>query len=300
MTDCHMVSYNTDLPTLITKSRIQSVRLTIFILTCIIIAGNGMIGNAQGECCEVENCKSKATEYATLIKGDMSFLPDLGSANDFEYRRILDEAIKYQTAEFNRMFSSYNKILKWNDKEGDKFKYSCVLNQLNDPKALKYLDILRKVYPKKSSELSPEFGKAWHLQSELGTGGINFGHDSERFVLSLKSLVSYTFTKKDEDTGGRIRLLAGPVVQYSGSNIKIGPLIRSEFRLFDLKASYFSLGNIKLFMEGQYLANDFEVGGGLAIELYKFGYWIGSAINTDNGSVSAQTGFMFRFELFNK
>lgn len=275
---------------------------TRIITVIIILLFQCAFGYGQTECCDLQDCSAFASTYAEKWRVATDSFPNLGDADDQTWHDVLNSKKITRPEIYIKFENTYNEVIEWCGEQDTTFRFTCFLSKLaNNPDKRNWFSIMRKSLIGQEAMLSPEFKQGWSIQSELGSGGLNIGKSDERYSLTLKSMIAYTFHGKFKgertNTAGRFRLLAGPELRYSGTHFYFGGVIRGEYRLMDIKTEFFSIGNVKLYGETEYIGSDFGIGGGLGLELEKFGFWLGGTVLTDDGDYILQSGLMYRFEI---
>lgn len=115
----------------------------------------------------------------------------------------------------------------------------------------------------KSRSDSYPAGYGWTVEINNGVGDL--GKNSEVFAAGLRILPFYTFTKKEEKTGGWFRLKAGYTSMYQATEFNGFVTFRPELRIADFP----TIAAIKLNLEYDLGLDDINhmAGFGLALEL---------------------------------
>lgn len=163
----------------------------------------------------------------------------------------------------------------------------------------------------KSKDYSSEFCRGFRFQLEGGSGVKDVGRKSESFFGTVSGLLSYTFAPYDPvaaaDTiyhtpmcDGKFRIGLGLSGSYVDRSYITQGLLRLEYRLFDLKALVFTVGNVKAILQGAYGINrDYHAisaGVGLDLEIIGINLLIGLG-DSDIHSI-IQPSIVFQFNRF--
>jgi len=269
----------------------------------LLLLGFKPLGAQAQDCCDDPVCTAEAKENATALLAAYAFLPrSIPSPIDSAYF-FLDRARRFDEANYNRLMSAVDDYRAWVKAAADSTKRRlCMRIQLeNESAARGWLNVIEKLHYQKNKSLSPEFRRGWHLQTELGMGGLALGRSNEGFMANARGLFSYTFGhRKDQPlraTGGTWRLLAGPEFLYSRRDPELGLDLRVAHRLTDFGPDLASLGNLHLFGEGLFTLDRTWAGAGAQAELYHYGLNLGALVDIADGSVMVRMGFVYRFAL---
>lgn len=247
------------------------------------------------QCCDNAICKEKAIEYAKVISGLVNYLGTCSGdkTTDSIVLKKLEQEKPEAYSEFVRMVRILDDYLYSDD---SKFKGTeCFEKELAKnvaENALMWINHVRfHVLGKIPFFPSTEFCGGWKKRFEINQGSSAFLDKTNMSYLgSARAYLIYTFFKKDK-CGGRFRIMAGPALFLRSRNSYLTLSTRLAYKLKDLKASVFSLGNLNLF--GGYNSNfdGFNYAElGLEVELGPFGINIASNMNTGNGKAGFMVG----------
>jgi hypothetical protein len=248
-------------------------------------------------CCGNGNCEEKVVEYAKVISGLANFLGNCNN-NDAADSLALEE-LRHKDG------NTYNELIRmvrilddyiFNDKarfEG----FDCFANALppgNGRNVMCWINFIRfHILKVKPIFPSTEFCGGWKKRFEIGQGATAFLKLQSAYLGSVRAYLIYTFFKKDQ-CGGKFRIMAGPAFFLRSTRGHITLSSRLAYKLTDLKANVFSLGNLNLFAGYNSNFNRFNYAeGGLEIELGPFGVNLGPNVNTNNGKWGFMVGVFF-------
>lgn len=219
-------------------------------------------------CCQDPACTQQAADYAGKFTREVKLLGKY-SDDDQLRQHMLDSVRRENAAGYKKLMQHVSTIHDWSVE--DNSRLDCMLEKMPadnmDPTYwLSYL--LGTQYA--STFKSPEFVKGPGIFIHLNQGALNLFAQQEGYALTGGALLSYTFTKKGEGAGGRIRAMIGPSIFYSGQTVKLLVNPRLEWRLFDIGGELTSIGCVKLITEANLNDNLQMAGMGLGADISKF------------------------------
>lgn len=231
----------------------------------------GLTASTQGmaqECCAEVACAREAAVRASNVKDLVSVLGP-SSANAEVMQARLERLKREDRGRYQRLYGAAKDHHTW--LEGDHTRGSCFEDhfEFEDLLAKDWFDHVLRDTAVPGKRRSPEFRKEWALQAELGQGAMDLFGDTERFLLSGRSLLSRTFGK--EPTGNRIRAMLGPAVQYSARETYFCGNARLEFRLGDLGPAMTNIGAWKITADLAAASKEQWVGIGPGVEVGPIG-----------------------------
>ena len=249
------------------------------------------------DCCENSVCGDKVKEYAVEITGLVSFL---GNCSDTEANATTLERFRTQKPDtYNDLVRMVAILDEYLLSDNAKFEGTeCLANALptgNRSNVMCWINHIRfQVLKVKPVFPSTEFCGGWKKRIEINQGATAFLDKSNMaYLASARVYIIYTFYKKNE-CGGKFRIMAGPAFFLRNANGYATLSSRLAYRLTDLKANVFSLGNLNLF--GGYNTNfdGFNYAeAGIEAELGPFGVNLAANANTDNGKWGFLLGVFF-------
>lgn len=219
-------------------------------------------------CCQDQACSQLATDYAGKFTNEVKLLGKY-SDDDQLRQQLLDSISRVNAAGYKKLLQQVSTIHDWSVE--DNSRLDCMLEKMPadniDPTYwLSYL--LGTQYA--STFKSPEFVKGPGIFFHLNQGALNLFAQQEGYALTGGALLSYTFTKKGEDAGGRLRVMIGPSIFYSGQTVNLLVNPRLEWRLLDIGGELTSIGCVKLITEAN-LNDNLQIAGiGLGADISKF------------------------------
>ncbi len=270
----------------------------IFLLLTVLITSNISYAQQEKNCCDNAVCREKAIEYAKIISGLANYLGkctgDTTDDSKVLAKLQLDKPELYN--DFIRMVKLLNDYLY---KDDSKFKGTeCFENELartTGENVMCWINHVRfNILGIKPIFPSTEFCGGWKKRFEISQGSSAFLNKTQMTYLgSARFFLIYTLFKKNE-CGGKFRIMAGPALFLRSRNSYLTFSSRIAYKLTDLKANVFSLGNLNLF--GGYNTNfdGFNYAElGLEIELGPFGVNLASNFNTGNKKMGFMVGVFF-------
>ena len=273
--------------------------------------------NAAAQCCtdSTRICQQEAEGFASrFLEITSSPLFKEEPNPDVEKLEGQLRAIKKKNASLHKQFTkeirSYTKWLK--PDEGN--RADCVYRSIEEEDEINK-DWIRETTSmlRKFKDYSPEFCRGFRFHFEMGMGVKDLSADSESFMGSLGALASYTFAPTDKNVGvdptydrphcnGHFRISAGLSEAYVDQRGLTQGLLRMEYKLFDLKTDFFSLGNVKAITQGSFgLNRNFNVIGlGVGAETEIIGVNLIYGIGLDEVKSTLQLSFVYNTKLIKK
>ena len=270
----------------------------------VLLALTGMLYSLQLQaqnCCDDPACHDKAKQFAADIGRAVDFLgpypPD--QPVDFKGKKhFLDSLKVYKPAKYVAIKLAAKHINDWSSK--DVSRRVCLSREyqtLSEDQQFWANYFITDLYS--SRFRSPEFRKGAGLLLHSGIGASSPFKSTELFASLTGLLLSYTFTPKGQTTGGRIRVLLGPGLYYSATNIYWLVHPRVEFRLVDLGNELTNIGCLKLIAQGGFQKDIQLAGLGVAAEISRFHIQLTGNYIFDPSAFVLQTGLGYSFA-FNK
>lgn len=262
----------------------MKVKYFLFVLA-LSVSLSPAFCQTEKKCCDEENCKLRATDYATQLTGLVNFLGNCSDDQQANEATLIN--IKNSRPDIYKSLVEIVKVLDdyfFNDQPGysDPDCFTDVLPTINKSNVLRWVNHIRfHILQVKPTFPSTEFCAGPGRRIEIAQGAAAFLSKTKMAYLgSLRGYLIYTFKGKNK-CGGTVRLMAGPGFFLRSSDSYITLSSRLSVRLKDLRPSVFSLGNINLF--GGYNNNFSKFSyaeGGFEVELGPFGINLSANYNT--------------------
>ena len=246
---------------------------------------------------KAQNCNKLSPEEWTEVQGYASRIVPIvlyklypAPANDAERQVRLDSLKTNDYTAYVQLVNNITSFMAGTTSD----QQTCFYSVANNNTVLEWIGFLRRQNAPENKSLSPEFQKGWGILTELNQGALNPFQNAEAYLLTLKGLVGYTFSK--ERSGGHLRMFAGPSMYYSNKDVQFLLTTRAEIRLKDIKAAPVSLGAIKFIAEGSTDIDGLWVfGPGMGVELPNFGVQLLHQWHTDAVKNHLEIGISYRF-----
>ncbi|WP_333820637.1 hypothetical protein [Ohtaekwangia sp.] len=254
--------------------------------------------HAQEPCCNRADCKAAIDAYIISLKRLLNDFGTLPSGIDERKAALENYKTQYRVgyAQLRAIILKIQKI-----SAGDRTWLDCFSQRfievdpsVADEDCISWYAYLSTVLLP-SEFTSPEFAKGFGVHLDLSQGVADPGKSTEAYALAGRVLLSYTFCKHGHASGGRWRVMAGPSIYYQDTKAYLLANPRVEFRLKDIGNKLASIGNIKLIADGN-IGDVYIVGGGVGLELYKFGVQVLYQRQSEVRSAQLLTGLFYRFQ----
>ncbi|HEY9048606.1 MAG TPA: hypothetical protein VIN08_22020 [Ohtaekwangia sp.] len=266
----------------------------------VLLAGILCTGRvyAQTACCDRAGCREEIDGYIVSLKqllNDFETLPasiDDRKASLERYRRLHREG-------YTQIRTIIHKLQKASG--SDRTLLDCFSQRFidvapdpDDENSASWYAYLTTVFLS-NDFTSPEFAKGAGLHFDINQGVADVGKSTEAYSFAGRLLLSYTFGKRGRASGGRWRVMAGPSIYYQDTKAYLLANPRVEFRLKDIGNKLTSIGNLKLIADGN-IGDLYIVGGGVGLELYKFGAQLLYQRQSEVRSSQLLIGLFYRFQ----
>lgn len=256
---------------------------------------------AQTPCCDDPGCHDKATQLVTAIGKATNFLGAYPANQPVDFngkKRFLDSLKTYQPSKYNAIKKATKQINDFG--KDDVSRRVCLSREYANltEDQLNWVNYFITAFYT-SGFRSPEFRKGFGILVHTGMGASSLFKSSERFASLSGLLLSYTFTPKGKNTGGRVRALIGPGVYYSATKTYLLVHPRFEFRIKDLGNEITTIGCLKLIAQGGFQKDIQLAGLGIGAEISRFHIQLTENYLFNDSAFAFQVGLGYSF-LFNK